>query len=51
MKTKWLIADVISVGPPARAECDILGTMLGLFQPVQLAIGVGEPLCDLRPPS
>ena len=51
MNMELLIADVTFVGSPARAECELLGMILDVFWPVQLAIVVGEPLCDLRIPS
>ena len=47
MLIEWLIADVTSVGSPARAGGVILGMILGVFWPVQTAIVAGKPLCDV----
>ena len=51
MKIEWLVADVISVRSPDRAEHDILGVMLDVFWPTQAAFVAREPLCDLGIPS
>ena len=48
MKIEWLITNATSVGPPARAEHDILGMILDVIRPVQPAIVVKEPLCDME---
>ena len=47
MKSEWLVANVLSVGSPDRAERDILGVILGVFWPVQATFVGGEPLCDV----
>ena len=51
MKTEWLVADVTTVGPPDRAECDIFGMILGVFWPIQAVFVVAKPLYDVRIPS
>ena len=51
MKTECLINDVTPVGPPGRAEGDILGIILDVFWPVQNAIVVGESVSDMGIPS
>ena len=50
MKRKWLVANVTSVGSPARAERHILGTIFGVFWSIQAAFVVGEPICDIGTP-
>ena len=50
MKIEWLIADVPSVGFPARAERDIFGVILGVFWPIQASFVVGESFCDVGIP-
>ena len=54
MKLEWLIADVIPVGSPDRAERVILGVILGVYWAIQgvfwsikAVFVVGEPLCDV----
>ena len=47
MKIEWLVTDVTPVGSLDRAERDILVMTLDAFCPVQAAIVIGEPLCDL----
>ena len=47
MKIEELIANATAVGSPALAERDVLEMNLGVFWPVQAAIVVGEPFCDL----
>ena len=41
------------VGSPdrARARCDILGMMLGVFWPIQAIFVIGESVCDVGIPS
>ena len=51
MKIGGLVADVTSVGPPARAERETLGVIWDIFWPIEAAFVVGEPLCDLKIPS
>ena len=48
MKVVWLVANVTAVGSPDRAECDIVGVILGNFWPVQATFVVREPLCDVE---
>ena len=51
MKIEWLIASVLAVVSPARAEREILEMILGVFWSVQPVIVVGDPLFDLGIPS
>ena len=44
MKNERLVADVTSVGSPARAKRDIFGMILDIFWPIQANFVVGEPL-------
>ena len=44
MKIKCLVTNVTPVGPPNRAERDILRVILDVFQPVKAAIVVGGQL-------
>ena len=50
MKIEWLVADVIAVRSPDRAEGAILGVILDIFWPIQATIVIREPLCDIRIP-
>ena len=47
MKIEGFIADVTSVGSPARVKHDIWGKILVIFWPIHVAFVIGEPLCDL----
>ena len=47
MKIEYLIANETSVGSPAKVERDIFWMIYGVCWPVQAAIVVGEPLCDV----
>ena len=53
MKIEWLVADVIAVGSPDRAERAILGVILAecFFLPIQAVFRVGEQLCGVGTPS
>ena len=51
LKIEWLVASLTAVRSLARVEHDILGMILDVFWPVQAAVVVGEPLCDLEIPS
>ena len=51
MKSEGLIANVMSVGSPAKAEHGFLGWIWTFFWPIQAALGVGEEFCDLEIPS
>ena len=51
MKIEWLIADATAVGSPARAESELSWMTLDVLWPIQSAIEVGEPPCDLEIPS
>ena len=51
MKTEGLIANVTSVGSPAKAERGFFGINLDVFWPIQVAFGCGEAFCDLEIPS
>ena len=51
MKTEWLVAKITHVGSPDRAECAILGNILDVVWPIQAVSVIGEPLCDVGPPS
>ena len=51
MKIEGLIADMTSVGSPARAERDILGVILDVLWPIQSAFVARVPLCDVGVPS
>ena len=44
VKIEWMIADVTFDGSPDRAERGILGTILDVFWPLQLAFVVRKPL-------
>ena len=44
MKIEWLVANIIAIRSPDRAERDILGVILGIFGPAQAAIVVREQL-------
>ena len=49
-----MVVGATPAGSPARAKCDIrimYGGDFGLLWPIQAAIVVGEPLCDLGIPS
>ena len=51
-KNEWLVANVTSLGSPARAKHDIFGMILDIFWSIQANFVVrGEPLCDLGIPS
>ena len=45
-----VITNVTTAGSPDSAERDNLRMILEIFWPVQAAIVVGEPLCDLGTP-
>ena len=47
MKIEWLIADETSVGPPVRAEHDLLGIILNVCCPIQPAFVLGGQFCDM----
>ena len=47
MKTEWLVADVTDVSSPDRADRYIFGLILNVLWPIQAAVVVGEPLCDV----
>ena len=49
MKLEWLITAVIAVWSPVRAE-HVFWVISGIFQPFQVALVVGEPLCDMEIP-
>ena len=53
MKIEWLVTDLTSVRSPDRADCAILGMILGwaLFWPIQAVFLVGEAFCDIETPS
>ena len=51
LKIEWLVADVIPVGSPARAERDILGMLLDVFWSIQAAFLIGGSRCGLGVPS
>ena len=46
MKIEWLVANVIPVGCPDKAEHDIFGDDFGLFWPIQALLVARMPLCD-----
>ena len=50
MKIEWLVTNVTPVGSPDRAECVILGVILGIFLPIQALFVIGEQLGDARFP-
>ena len=50
-QSDWLSTNVTRVGSPDRAECDILGVILGVFWPIQATIVVGQPRSDFEVPS
>ena len=50
IKREWLIANVTSVGFPARAEREMLRLILDIIWPIQAAIVAGETVCDLGIP-
>ena len=47
MKIERLIADITSVGSPARTERDILRVILDVFLQIQATFVAGESLCDI----
>ena len=47
MKTQLLVTNVTYVGSPVRPVREIFGMILIVFLPIQAAIVVGEPPCDL----
>ena len=51
MNIEWLVTDVTAVESHDRVEREILGMVLDVFQPVQIALVVEEPLCDMGIPS
>ena len=51
MKIVWLTADVTLVGSPAKVKHNMLGTVLGIFLPIQATFVVREQLCDVGIPS
>ena len=51
MTMEWLIVDAISVGSPARANCDFFWDNFEHFSQAQAAFVVWGPLCDLGIPS
>ena len=44
MKKEWFVINVTPVGSPDRADCTILGLILGVFWPIQATFVVGKPL-------
>ena len=48
---RHLVCNVAAVGYLARAESEIFWVILDIFQAIQGAIVVGQPLCDLEMPS
>ena len=51
LKTKWLVANVTAAVSPDRAEPGILGITLDVFWLIQVAVVVGEPICDAGIPK
>ena len=52
VKTQWLVADMIAIGSPDRANCAVLGVILAgrvLANPGRFV--VEEPLCGAGAPS
>ena len=47
MKIEWLLTNVTSVTSLAGAEGDFFDVILNVFWPIQAALVVEEPLCDL----
>ena len=47
MKIECLVADVTPVGSPDRAECAILGVILGVFRPIQAIFVIRKPQYDV----
>ena len=48
MKIKPLVVDVIAVGSPTSAENEKHRVVLDNFLLIQVAVVIGQPLCDLK---
>ena len=48
MKIEWLIAAVIVVGSPIRAEREVFWTVFDILLLSWVTLVVVEPLCDLE---
>ena len=51
MKIVGSVANATPVVSPDRAERDIYGVIIDVFWPIQDALVVEEPLCDVGTPS
>ena len=51
MEIEWSVTSVTAAGSPVRAGSEKYWVILGILRPIQAAIVVGEPLCDLGIPS
>ena len=48
MKIKRLVVDVTAVGSPTSAENEKHRVVLDNFLLIQVAVVIGQPLCDLK---
>ena len=50
MKKEWLSTNATAISSSARVESELLWAILGVFQPIRVAIVAWEPLCDMETP-